>query len=125
MENIKDRLSLGTADFNKSISENMIYVDKTPFIKQLIDHKKTYYFLSRPRRFGKTLFISTLENFFKGKKELFKNTYIYNDLEMDGKWDKYPIINISMKSLSNKSPELLEKDILDLIEDIAKKTRLN
>jgi hypothetical protein len=54
----------------------MIYVDKTPLIKQLMDHKKTYYFLSRPRRFGKSLFLSPLENFFKGRKELFK-TYTF------------------------------------------------
>jgi hypothetical protein len=42
MENIKGKLSLGTADFNKLVTEDMIYVDKTLFIKQLIDHKKTY-----------------------------------------------------------------------------------
>jgi hypothetical protein len=46
----------------------MICVDKTSFIKQLLDHNKTYYFLSRPRRFGKSLFIFTLENFLKEEK---------------------------------------------------------
>jgi hypothetical protein len=121
MNNIKGELSLGIAKFDKLINKNMIYVDKTPFIKQLLDHNKTYYFLSRPRRFGKTLFLSTIENFFKGEKELFKNTYIYD------KWDwknKYPVIRISMKQVSNENSEILKKDLQKLINKIAKENNI-
>ncbi|MDR3290989.1 MAG: ATP-binding protein, partial [Methanobrevibacter sp.] len=114
---IRGRLSLGIADFNSLIEKNKIYVDKTRFIKKMIEHDETYYFLSRPRRFGKTLLVSTLENFFQGKKELFKNTYIYNNYDWN---EKYPIIRISMKEISNESPEILKNDLLGLVEIIAK-----
>ncbi|MDR2873445.1 MAG: AAA family ATPase [Methanobrevibacter sp.] len=78
MGNIKGELSLGILDFDNLIDDKMIYVDKTLFIKQLMGHDKTYYFLSCPRIFGKSIFISTLEYFFKGRKGLFKNTYIHD-----------------------------------------------
>ncbi|MDR1818779.1 MAG: AAA family ATPase [Methanobrevibacter sp.] len=118
---IRDRLSLGLAEFNGLINENKIYVDKTRFIEKMLNQGAVYYFLSRPRRFGKTLFISTLKNFFEGNKELFKNTNIY-DYNWD--WDEYPVVRISMNDLSNDNPETLEKDILDLIKKIAKENNV-
>ncbi|MBK7868331.1 MAG: AAA family ATPase [Ignavibacteriales bacterium] len=65
------RLPLGIQTFSQIINENMVYVDKTMYIKELIDGYK-YVFLSRPRRFGKSLFVSTLGEFFNGNPELFK-----------------------------------------------------
>ncbi|MDR1820091.1 MAG: AAA family ATPase [Methanobrevibacter sp.] len=115
-EDIMNRLSLGLSEFNNIVKENKIYVDKTRFIKKMMDQGRKYYFLSRPRRFGKTLLLSTLENFFNGKKELFKDTYIYDNWK---DWTEYPIIRISMNNLSNNSPIKLENDILGLIEEIA------
>jgi hypothetical protein len=73
---LKGKLSLGLADFEDIIKEGKIYVDKTELIEKIVKLKMKYYFLSRPRRFGKSLFISTLKNLFEGKKELFKDTYI-------------------------------------------------
>jgi hypothetical protein len=61
MEDITNRLSLGLSEFDNLIEQNKIYVDKTYFIKKMLDQGRKYYFLSRPRRFGKTLFISTLK----------------------------------------------------------------
>ena len=85
---------LGNQDFKKIILEKNVYVDKTKYIHQLIENGD-YYFLSRPRRFGKSLFLSTLDYLFQGEKELFKGLYIYD------KWhfEAYPIIRISFSSI--------------------------
>jgi hypothetical protein len=116
-EDIMNRLSLGVSEFNDLIEQNKIYVDKTEFIKKMIDQGRKYYFLSRPRRFGKTLFVSTLECFFQGKKELFKNTYIYDHWD----WDKsYPVLHLDMSQVSNKTNELLELTLSDYINEFAK-----
>jgi hypothetical protein len=120
-EDIRGRLSLGIAEFNSLIKLNKIYVDKTRFIKKMMDHGETYYFLSRPRRFGKTLMVSTLENFFQGKKELFKNTYIYDKYDWN---EKYPVIRISMNNLLNDSSEELKEDILSMLENVAKRNNI-
>lgn len=75
---------VGLQDFEKIISEGFVYVDKTPLIHQLAD-RGGHYFLSRPRRFGKSLLLSTLDCFFfQGKKALFKGLYI------EDKWDFNP-----------------------------------
>lgn len=69
-------LPLGISDFEKIIREDFVYADKTKLIYQMIT-TGAYYFLSRPRRFGKSLLVSTLEALFSGKKELFKDLWIY------------------------------------------------
>ncbi|KZX10751.1 ATP-binding protein [Methanobrevibacter filiformis] len=115
--NVIGRLSFDVSDFNKLISRKKIYVDKTKFIKQMMDEEGTYYFLSRPRRFGKTLFISTLKNFFKGNKKLFEGLYIYD------KWDwneNYPIIHLDMSKIVSKDTDLLELSLADYINKFAK-----
>ncbi|KLO22478.1 hypothetical protein X274_08240 [Marinitoga sp. 1155] len=85
------KLPIGVQDYKEIIEENYIYVDKTKYIFNLIDSGK-FYFLSRPRRFGKSLTVSTLYYLFKGEKELFKGTYIYD------KWEfkEYPVIKLDM-----------------------------
>ena len=84
------KLPIGIQTFEKIIKENYTYVDKTKEAYELINSYK-YSFLSRPRRFGKSLFVDTLQNLFEGKKELFRGLYIYD------KWDfkEYPVIKIS------------------------------
>lgn len=89
MANIQ-KYPIGHQDFEKIISENYLYVDKTRYILDFSE-KGGYYFLSRPRRSGKSLLISTLECLFQGKKELFNNLFIQD------KWNfeqVYPIIRI-------------------------------
>ena len=78
---------IGIQNFEDLRRNGYAYVDKTQFVYKLADEGK-YYFLSRPRRFGKSLFLSTLEAYFQGKKELFEGLAIY-DLETE--WKKYPI----------------------------------
>ncbi|MDE6258705.1 MAG: AAA family ATPase, partial [Muribaculaceae bacterium] len=63
---------IGQQDFKQLRENQFIYVDKTSFINKLIEGKYQYCFLARPRRFGKSLFLSTLKYFFQGEKELFK-----------------------------------------------------
>ena len=85
------KLPIGIQTFAQVRQDNYVYIDKTPHIKHLIDGGK-YYFLSRPRRFGKSLLISTLQALFEGHKELFEGLYIYDH------WDwqtTYPVIKIS------------------------------
>lgn len=86
---------IGVQSFPEIISDGYLYVDKTEFIYKLIDGSK-YYFLSRPRRFGKSLLISTLEAFFLGKRELFKGLAI--DRHDDIKWQEYPIFHIDFNA---------------------------
>jgi hypothetical protein len=65
------KLPIGIQTFKNLIQEGYYYVDKTPFIHKLVDQGK-YYFLSRPRRFGKSLFLSTIKSAFQSERELFK-----------------------------------------------------
>ena len=81
-------LPLGRQVISEIILEDCIYVDKTRFVEQLINGGSKYCFLSRPRRFGKTLLLSTLEEVFKGNKELFKGCDIYDS---DYGWTPYPV----------------------------------
>jgi hypothetical protein len=86
----------GSQYFQILRNANAVYVDKTQFIVPLIaKENNAQYFLSRPRRFGKSMFISTLEQFFLGKKELFKGLYIEDKVE----WDTYPVIRLSMDKI--------------------------
>lgn len=85
---------IGIQNFEDLRRNGYAYVDKTQFVYKLADEGK-YYFLSRPRRFGKSLFLSTLEAYFQGKKELFEGLAIY-DLETE--WKKYPIFHIDLNT---------------------------
>ena len=88
------RYPVGIQNFEKLRKDKFLYVDKTKLIYRLVDEGQ-YYFLSRPRRFGKSLLISTLEAYFSGKKELFEGLAIY-DLEQD--WLEYPILHIDLNT---------------------------
>jgi len=94
------KLSIGISDFKELIEGNYIYVDKTEYIYKLINQGK-YYFLSRPRRFGKSLLLSTIRYLFENHKNLFKNLYIYDKWNWE---ETYPTIRISF------AIDLLKKD---------------
>lgn len=100
---------IGIQNFEKIIREGYVYVDKTALLYQLV-REGSYYFLSRPRRFGKSLLISTLEAYLSGKKELFQGLAI-EKLEKD--WDSYPILHLDLNNQRYDSPESLN-EILDL-----------
>jgi len=81
------KLPIGIQDFEYLRTNNFLYVDKTQYVFQLMQHGKPY-FLGRPRRFGKSLFLSTLKACFEGKKELFEGLQI---AELEKEWEQYPV----------------------------------
>ena len=98
---------VGIQDFGEIRTNGYVYVDKTEFVYRMVEQGK-FYFLSRPRRFGKSLFISTLECLFLAKKELFKGLYI----EDKWNWEQTnPIIRISFSNIGHKYLGL--KDAID------------
>ena len=101
------KLPLGIQTFKDVIKGNYVYADKTQYIYSLINDAK-YYFLSRPRRFGKSLLLDTIAEVLKGDRELFKGLWIYDS---DYSFIKHPVIRIDMSALANKTPDILEKSL--------------
>ena len=96
--------------FEKIRSKNMIYVDKTQLIYNMISNPD-YYFLSRPRRFGKSLLVSILKHIYLGNRDYFKGLWI--DLHADWEWKEWPILFFDFNSISNGNEEELKKDLHD------------
>ena len=102
------RLPIGIQDFRTMREEDFYYVDKTPLVRQLVDDGR-YYFLSRPRRFGKSLLLDTLRSLFAGHEVLFQGLGIH------GHWDwsvRHPVVRLSFDGKYN-DPEDLERSILN------------
>lgn len=96
---------IGIQNFEKIRRDGYVYVDKTPWMWKMIS-EGSYYFLSRPRRFGKSLMVSTLEAFFSGKRELFKGLYA-DTVEWD--WQQYPIFHLDLNVKKYETKADLEK----------------
>ena len=106
------RLPIAKTEIKEIAEGNYCYADKTRFIKELVDDGHNYYFLSRPRRFGKSLFVDTLRAAFSGEKEYFKDLYLENN------WDwnvKHPVIKISFGKVGIKSGDELTTALKNLI----------
>ena len=113
MVEINDRkLPVGIQSFEKIRKEGYLYVDKTDIIWQLANRNKTYNYLSRPRRFGKSVLVDTLEAYFLGKKELFEGLKI---MQLETEWVKRPVIRLDM-SRAGAEPETL-RSYLDITFD--------
>ena len=97
------RLPVGIQSFEKIRKEGYLYVDKTDIIWQLANRDKTYNYLSRPRRFGKSVLVDTLESYFLGKEELFEGLKI---MQMEKEWVKRPVIRLDM-SRAGAEPDTL------------------
>ena len=99
------------------ISKGLVYVDKTDALYALIsDPAASQFFLSRPRRFGKSLMIDTLLEIFRGRRELFKDTFIGRS---DYDWPVYPVIHLDLSKVVASTPEILEVKLNGIVEDIA------
>lgn len=107
------RYPIGLQNFKEIREGGYTYVDKTHFIPLLLDKK--YYFLSRPRRFGKSLFLSTLHYFFRGKRDLFKGLYV--DSWKDWDWEPYPVVNISFISGAFHEENGLKVRLLNILKE--------
>ena len=113
---MKKRLTTSIYTFETIIEQNGMYVDKTRDIYQLVREMEGQFFLSRPRRFGKSMTLSTLKAIFEGKKELFKGLYIY---EQDYDWQKHPIIHLSLNSMSSENISDFSKRLCIALDRIA------
>lgn len=95
MTEFRNRLPIGQQDFKTLRLNGSVYVDKTQFIKKIVDSDSQYYFLARPRRFGKSLFLSSLRYFFEGRRDLFKDLYIDST---DRDWTSHPVLYLDLNS---------------------------
>ena len=105
------RYGIGEQDFKLLRERGCIYIDKTKYIDTIITSGSKYYFLARPRRFGKSLFLSSLQYFFENKRELFKGLYIDST---DWEWEKYPVLHLDLNKDRYVDAGMLDK-ILDNI----------
>ena len=108
---------IGIQNFEKIRCEGFAYVDKTALMYKMVS-EGAYYFLSRPRRFGKSLMISTLEAFFSGKKELFDGLYAST---VDWEWEDYPILHLDLNSREYKDESSLAAELNRHLEGWEKK----
>jgi len=110
----RKKLPIGIQSFGdiRDPEENYVYIDKTGIAFQMIESGK-YYFLSRPRRFGKSLFTDTLSEIFKGHKDYFKGLYIYDKWNWD---EKFPVVEISFSSGGLKDVESIKIVINKILE---------
>lgn len=109
-------LTSSVYSFENMRNGNFLYVDKTEYIWKLIEPANAMYFLSRPRRFGKSLTLSTLKAVFQGRKELFKGLALY-DKPYD--WKPYPVIHLDMNGRRYDSLENLERSLREIMKEQA------
>jgi hypothetical protein len=112
MEALKN-LPIGVQDFEKLRNGNYLYVDKTALIYQLVS-TGSYYFLSRPRRFGKSMLLSTLHAYFSGKKELFEGLAIER---LEKNWIKYPVLHLDLNTSEYKTEDDLRNKLSSYLDD--------
>ena len=116
------RIETGNSSFEKLITSGNLYVDKTRYLYSLLTDGGTYYFLSRPRRFGKSLTLSTLEAALKGKRELFKGLWIDST---DYDWKEYPVIHLDFSKCTGDSASGVGDWINRQVIDIASSYGIN
>ena len=103
MDGILRKLPIGIQTFEKLREGDYLYVDKTALVWRIAS-TETPYFLSRPRRFGKSLLLSTFEAYFEGKKELFEGLAI---ADMEKEWKTYPVFHLDLNAEKYDSPQAL------------------
>ena len=114
------RLPIGIQDFRTIREQDFYYVDKTPLIRRLVVDGR-FYFLSRPRRFGKSLLLDTLKSLFEGHEELFRG------LDIHEHWDwsaRHPVVRLSFGGKYNHSDDL-ERSVLTQLEVIERNAGLS
>ena len=113
MEEKLKYIATDSKSFRELIEDGYLYIDKTEHLYKMLrkGSPSKYWFLSRPRRFGKSLLIDTLENIFKGNRELFKGTYIYDNYD----FEEHPVIRFSMNDLRGSSNEVNKRLLIDLV----------
>ena len=103
-DNSNRKLPVGIQSFKKIREDNYLYVDKSDIIWKLVNSGKQYNYLSRPRRFGKSVLVDTLEAYLEGRKDLFDGLKI---IQLEKEWKKYPVIRLDM-SLAGSTPQAIK-----------------
>ncbi|MDE5875571.1 MAG: ATP-binding protein [Muribaculaceae bacterium] len=119
---IMEGYAIGEQDFRNLRMDGAIYVDKTEFLEKIVKSKGKYYFLARPRRFGKSLFLSTIRYFFEGRKELFKGLAIDS---ADWYWQKYPVLLLDFNTGQYSEEDGLEPVLRNLFKKWEEKYGVN
>ena len=114
MAKIVNFYPVGIQTFSNIQEGNYLYVDKTKYIVDFREKKMKYVFLSRPRRFGKSLFASTLQAYFEGRKELFEGLAI---ADYEKEWIKHPVLHFDLSGAKHMSVEQLERYLADMLEE--------
>ena len=105
---------IGIQTFERIIREDKLYVDKTEYIYRMTHTSGTYFFLSRPRRFGKSLLTSTFQSYFEGKKELFKGLAIE---QLEKEWTEYPVLHFDLSGGKHLEKEELERYLQFILDE--------
>ena len=105
---------IGMQTFSEIREEDFLYVDKTEFIYRMTHTSGKYFFLNRPRRFGKSLLVSTMQSYFEGKKDLFKGLAVD---KLEKEWTEYPVLHFDMSGGKHMEPEQLELYLGYILED--------
>ena len=105
---------IGIQTFERIRKEDKFYVDKTEYIYRMTHTDGTYFFLSRPRRFGKSLLVSTFQSYFEGKKELFEGLAIE---KLEREWNEYPVLHFSLAGGKHMEKEQLDRYLLYILKE--------
>ncbi len=105
---------IGIQTFERIRKEDKLYIDKTEYIYRMSHTSGTYFFLGRPRRFGKSLLVSTMQSYFEGKKDLFKGLAIE---KLEKEWTEYPVLHFDMSGGKHMEKEQLEEYLCDMLEE--------
>lgn len=109
---------IGVQTFSEIRRQNMAYIDKTEYVYRMTHTDGKFLFLSRPRRFGKSLLVSTLYSYFTGDKDLFKGLAIE---KLEKEWNSYPVLLFSMAGGKHMEKEQLERFLLNVLKENEKK----
>ncbi len=109
---------IGIQTFERIRKEDKLYIDKTEYIYRMAHTSGTYFFLGRPRRFGKSLLVTTMKSYFEGKKELFKGLAIE---KLEHEWTEYPVLHFDMSGGKHMEKEQLERYLAFILQAEEKK----
>lgn len=110
------KFPIGIQTFSEIIEKNYVYVDKTDLVWQLTDYAK-FIFLSRPRRFGKSLLSSTLHSYFAGERRLFEGLKI---MQLEKEWKSYPVLHFDLSGTKHMSVQGVKEELGRLLEEYEK-----
>ena len=105
---------IGIQTFSELRKDDRLYIDKTEYIYRMAHTNSKYYFLSRPRRFGKSLLVTTIQSYFEGRKELFRGLAIE---KLEKEWTEYPVLHFDMSGGKHMGKEQLERYLADTLEE--------